>query len=116
MPNVICFGDSITRGENDHISGGWADRLKSEAIRKFLNSGDDEICVFNLGIGGETSKGLVGRFESELKPRIGIGDINLVTIAYGANDVAVIDRKYSTPIGTYIGKIGQALASAKQKK
>ena len=67
MADVYCFGDSITRGENDPLHGGWVDRLKRLFIARGLREGDEEVCVFNLGIGGETTRSLKSRFLPELK-------------------------------------------------
>ena len=92
MTHIICFGDSITRGENDKDRGGWVDRLKSFYISKFLETKDNEVCVFNMGIGGETTDGLIKRFPDEFDTRLLPDGNNIVTFAYGANDIALVNN------------------------
>jgi len=93
MKHIICFGDSITRGENDNEKGGWTDRLKAYCMKLFLKNRKNEICVFNMGIGGETTEGLVKRFENEFNTRLLKDGNNVVTLAYGANDIASLNGK-----------------------
>ncbi|MGC3835923.1 hypothetical protein ACPSKX_17695 [Moritella viscosa] len=45
MASMICFGDSITRGESDADYGGWADRIKTRLIKQFVETGKDKISV-----------------------------------------------------------------------
>lgn len=59
MINCLCFGDSITYGEYDGVSGGWTDILKRYFHSRFINENIEELNVFNLGIGGETTDGIV---------------------------------------------------------
>src|SRR5689334_11923117 len=55
--DIYCFGDSITYGECDTERGGWVDRLKTARMAP-------EVSVFNLGIGGETSRMMRARVKS----------------------------------------------------
>jgi lysophospholipase L1-like esterase len=82
----LFFGDSITYGEYDGVFGGWVDILKRYALQKY-NEGSDELILFNLGIGGETTEGLVKRIPHEMKAR-NSAEGNVVFIGYGANDLA----------------------------
>lgn len=84
----LFFGDSITYGEYDGVFGGWVDILKRYALQKFHEGNGDELILFNLGIGGETTEGLLKRMPVELEAR-NSADGNLVFISYGANDLAV---------------------------
>lgn len=83
----LFFGDSITYGEYDGVFGGWVDILKRYALQKY-NEGSHELILFNLGIGGETTEGLVQRIPHEMKAR-NSADGNIVFMGYGANDLAV---------------------------
>ncbi|UFH32991.1 GDSL-type esterase/lipase family protein [Chryseobacterium sp. C-71] len=83
----LFFGDSITYGEYDGVFGGWVDILKRFALQKY-NEGSDELILFNLGIGGETSEGLVKRIQNEISAR-NAEDGNMIFIGYGANDLAI---------------------------
>ncbi|WP_440067253.1 SGNH/GDSL hydrolase family protein [Tenacibaculum discolor] len=98
MTHIICFGDSITRGENDNEKGGWTDRLKAYCMELFLKNRKDEICVFNMGIGGETTEGLIKRFVNEFDTRLLKDANNIVTLAYGANDIASLNGKNAVSI------------------
>ena len=88
MINCLFFGDSITYGEYDGVLGGWTDILKRYFHSRFINENIEELNVFNLGIGGETTDGLVKRFSIEAAARTS-PDQNLIFFAYGANDVAL---------------------------
>ncbi|MGE8555728.1 MAG: SGNH/GDSL hydrolase family protein [Chryseobacterium jejuense] len=83
----LFFGDSITYGEYDGVFGGWVDVLKRYALQRFHEGNGDELILFNLGIGGETTEGLLKRMPVELRAR-NSADGNLVFISYGANDLA----------------------------
>ncbi len=83
----LFFGDSITYGEYDGVFGGWVDILKRYALQKFHEGNGDELILFNLGIGGETTEGLLKRMPVELEAR-NSADGNLIFISYGANDLA----------------------------
>lgn len=78
MANIIVFGDSIACGQNDP-RGGWVEYLR-QSLNKDL--------VYNLGIDGETTTGLVNRLEKEIKPRLSEDDLNIVVMAIGVNDSA----------------------------
>ena len=82
----LFFGDSITYGEYDGVFGGWVDILKRYALQKY-NEGSNELILFNLGIGGETTEGLTKRIPYEMAAR-NAADGNIIFIAYGANDLA----------------------------
>lgn len=87
MKYGLFFGDSITYGEYDGVFGGWVDILKRYALQKY-NEGSQELILYNLGIGGETTEGLVKRISYEMEAR-NSAERNIVFIGYGANDLAV---------------------------
>ncbi len=87
MKYGLFFGDSITYGEYDVVFGGWVDILKRYALQKY-NEGSKELILYNLGIGGETTEGLVKRISHEMEAR-NSAEANIVFIGYGANDMAV---------------------------
>ncbi|HAO29188.1 MAG TPA: peptidase [Chryseobacterium indologenes] len=89
----LFFGDSITYGEYDGVFGGWVDILKRYALQKFHEGNGDELILFNLGIGGESTEGLMKRLHHELNAR-NSADGNLIFLAYGANDLAVKEGSY----------------------
>ncbi|WP_307446453.1 MULTISPECIES: SGNH/GDSL hydrolase family protein [Chryseobacterium] len=85
----LFFGDSITYGEYDGVFGGWVDIVKRYALQKY-NEGSHELILFNLGIGGETTEGLLRRISPEMEAR-NAADGNIVFIGYGANDLVIKD-------------------------
>ncbi|WP_294199175.1 GDSL-type esterase/lipase family protein [uncultured Chryseobacterium sp.] len=87
MKYGFFFGDSIMYGEYDGVFGGWVDILKRYALQKY-NEGSKELILYNLGIGGETTEGLVKRISHEMEAR-NSAEGNIVFIGYGANDMAV---------------------------
>jgi len=112
MTRIICFGDSITRGENDSEKGGWVDRLKAHCMKLFLKTRKDEICVFNMGIGGETTEGLVKRFVSEFDTRLLKDGSNIVTLAYGANDIALLNGKNTVSLEKFHDNLNSCIEHA----
>ena len=92
MAQIFCFGDSITYGAWDVDNSGWANQLRAYLDRKQLEDDDLYFLTYNLGIPGETTTGLVGRFLSETKVRIREErpEENIFILAYGANDSAVV--------------------------
>lgn len=113
---IYCFGDSITRGENDHLQGGWADRLKRLCIERFVKRGGEEICVFNLGIGGETTAGLRTRFLPELDARLDPESRSLVLLGYGANDAAQAGGRFLVAIDEYRRHLAACIDEAAGRK
>ncbi|MDV3955105.1 peptidase [Elizabethkingia anophelis] len=113
MINCLCFGDSITYGEYDGISGGWTDILKRYFHSRFINENIEELNVFNLGIGGETTNGLVNRFSIEADARTS-PDQNLIFFAYGANDVAMKEGKRMTDVIKLRANLQEVVEKAKK--
>ena len=108
----LFFGDSITYGEYDGVFGGWVDILKRYALQKF-HEGSHELILFNLGIGGETTEGLLKRIPHELSAR-NAADGNVVFIGYGANDLAVKDGKQMVDPEQFRNNMKTAVEHAKQ--
>jgi lysophospholipase L1-like esterase len=90
MASVLCFGDSITQGSVD-LDGGWTQRLRRRLDTQFtFPLGEVSFpahAVFNLGISGDTSQGLLARLEPELAPRQ-LGEAVIVAVAIGINETA----------------------------
>ena len=88
---ILAYGDSITHGS--HVSMGWADQLRSHLFDAFYeNDPDGYPRMYNLGIPGETTMGLVQRFESETKARVRAKYGSMIfLISYGTNDAATLE-------------------------
>ena len=86
MKRILIFGDSVTYGAWD-IEGGWVDKLKCDFHKLTVNpSVSGKYQLFNLGIGGNTTRDLLNRIESEISARISSGWENVIVIANGLND------------------------------
>jgi lysophospholipase L1-like esterase len=109
----LFFGDSITYGEYDGVFGGWVDILKRYALQQFHEGNGDELILFNLGIGGETTEGLLKRIPHELSAR-NSADGNLVFLSYGANDLAIKDGIQIVDPEKFKNNMSIAIANAKE--
>ncbi len=108
----LFFGDSITYGEYDGVFGGWVDILKRYALQKY-NEGSNELILFNLGIGGETTECLLKRMPHEMAAR-NSAEGNIIFISYGANDLAVKDANQLVNSQQFKANIETAVQQAKQ--
>lgn len=84
MAVIYAFGDSITYGEWDVSASGWAARLR-ECLDGAHDKGEYRI-FYNLGIPGDTTTGLLKRFESEYHARHDQEEEDIFLFAFGAND------------------------------
>ncbi|MBP1163339.1 lysophospholipase L1-like esterase [Chryseobacterium sp. PvR013] len=109
----LFFGDSITYGEYDGVFGGWVDILKRYALQQFHEGNGDELILFNLGIGGETTEGLLKRIPHELAAR-NSPDGNIVFLSYGANDLAVKEGIQMVNPEKFRSNIKKAVEHARQ--
>ncbi len=86
---IVCFGDSIVEGEGDcQGRDGWVGRLREKLVQQKPSRGHGDDTseswrVFNLGIGGDTSRDLHYRIGEMVlrKPEIiilGCGDNDVV--------------------------------------
>ncbi|MGV0754128.1 SGNH/GDSL hydrolase family protein [Empedobacter brevis] len=113
MTNCLFFGDSITYGEYDGVLGGYVDILKRYCHAEFYQNNTNEINCFNLGIGGETTEGLIKRFEIEMKVRYS-PDENLIFFLYGANDLAEKNNVELVSLSDFEANLSQMISHAKE--
>lgn len=116
MLKILCFGDSITLGENDSKQGGWADCLKKYYFQQFVDSQTQRITLYNLGVAGETTDGLVKRFDTELRARNIKGQNLIILFAYGANDIVIHKDKNIVPELYYTRNLKYCIELAKKFK
>ena len=109
---ILCFGDSVTFGEIDTESSGWVDQLKQDYITLQASSTRQDISIYNLGIGGETTDGLCVRFEVEFNARFKKGLDTLVMFSYGANDIVIHKDKNIVPITYFIRNLKRCIQAA----
>lgn len=108
----LFFGDSITYGEYDGVFGGWVDILKRYALQQF-HEGSNELILFNLGIGGETTEGLLKRMPHEMAAR-NSEEGNIIFIGYGANDLAIKNGSQLVTSERFKDNMKTAVRHAKQ--
>jgi lysophospholipase L1-like esterase len=111
--NLLCFGDSIVYGEVDEIGGGWVARLKGECLRRGVLGRAPEVRVHNLGLGGETTRGLRQRFQAELAPRLAEAGGDIVLLAYGMNDCAQRGGEVLVPLEEYRANLAHCIVAAR---
>ncbi len=111
---IFCFGDSITYGAWDP-EGGWADMLRRYFHKSYL-AGGVKAQVFNLGIGGEMSDGLLMRIENEILARLKPSWIPVIIIATGKNDSKAqgTPENYSSNPEAYRGNLINIVNIAKK--
>ena len=84
---VLIFGASITQGFYD-TEGGWVNRLRKHydelQIQDLKNN--HYPTVFNLGISGDNTTGLLRRFKSETEARIWPDEEFLFVFSIGTNN------------------------------
>ena len=112
MTNCLFFGDSITYGEYDGILGGWVDILKRYCHARY-NEKDNEVNIFNLGIGGETTEGLLNRIDVESTSRKSPEE-NVIFLSYGANDLAIKENEQVVPPEKFTANLQTAVSKAKK--
>lgn len=87
--HILAFGTSTTYGAWD-TEGGWVQRFRKFLDEKYVQSNfdNDKFClVYNLGVSGDTSTGILKRFESETQTRIDKKDQKVVILFHlGIND------------------------------
>ena len=108
----LCFiGASLTAGYGDPKGQGWVGRVVGRTAHPDL-----DLTAYNLGVRGQTSADVLGRWKPECAPRwAGRGERRLV-VSVGANDVAkgvtlarhrlnlanILDEASSTGIATFV--------------
>jgi acyl-CoA thioesterase-1 len=85
MPKIFIFGDSLPYGKWDTEVCGWASRLRRFLDEKVM-AGSGYYETFNFGVPGDFSRGLLERFESDMRPRFRDGDDIVIIFQIGIND------------------------------
>lgn len=88
MERVLIFGDSITWGAVDKESSGWVNLIRKD----FYQDPDTNPSVYNLGVSGDTTNGLLKRFRIECEARLVDGKLGIV-FAIGINDSRYTNTK-----------------------
>ena len=113
---IFCFGDSIAYGAWE-TEGGWVDRLKRSAIQFVQTHPGQYREVYNLGIPGDKTDGLVERFANETNQRVaGYKGENIFLFSFGANDAAfsLNANEFRCPIEKFESNYRLVLGEAKK--
>lgn len=111
---ILVFGDSIAYGSWD-TEGGWVERLKREAHQNTVESeGKNKQQVINLGIGGDTSTGILKRLQNEVEARKSASWPFMFVITCGTNDQRMREGAIETPLDQYTENIKEIITLAKQ--
>lgn len=90
---IYIFGDSIAQGYFDS-RGGWANRItiyyQLEALK---NLSSEWVEVFNLGISGDTTEGVLRRLRPEVEARRLSEAEECIVLAVGINDAILRDNR-----------------------
>lgn len=98
MSQILIFGASTTYGAWDE-KGGWSDRLKQFLHKKAIDSNyENDWIVYNLGIDGDTTEGILERFDSETEIRIWPETETIIIISTGINDSMFVHKTGATKV------------------
>ncbi len=107
---AICvFGDSLVWGAWDLELGGWVNRLRLW-FDDFDESDEGYHFVYNLGIDGDNSKGVLSRIKSECQSR----KPHVIIIAIGSNDSANPEHRISIPLEDFEKNINKIINISKE--
>jgi acyl-CoA thioesterase I len=107
----ICFiGDSLVNGTGDPTLLGWVGRVCAAARRR----GQDITC-YNLGIRGDTSTEIAGRWQEESERRLPAGVDGRLIFSFGANDCIGRDGAPRVPSAQALANARGVLEGARQR-
>ena len=117
MTLILVFGTSITYGAWD-TDGGWVQRLRRHLDEKQLSNSQLYYMVYNLGISGDTSEGILKRIAFETEQRLALkdeGEEVIILISVGANDAIYNNNtgKHHLPLETYGKNVQKIIRIAK---
>ncbi len=86
MAQILVFGASTTYGAWD-LEGGWVQRLRKVIDKKVIETKQEfEWVVYNLGIDGDDTEGILERFEDETRRRLWEGEDTIFIFSAAIND------------------------------
>lgn len=113
MIRVLVFGDSIAYGGWD-TEGGWVERVKKQAHKLTAeSSGQTKIQVFNLGIGGDTSRKILARIQNETEARLSKTWGTKIILSFGINDERSKDGIIEVPLEEFQNNVQEIIKIAK---
>lgn len=111
---ILVFGDSIAYGAWD-TEGGWVERLKRDAHKRTVKPDNNfKRQVYNLGVGGHSSKEILSRLENEIISRKSKTWSLFLVFSYGTNDERSCDGIAQTSPEQFRRNNEQIIAIAKR--
>ncbi|PIE19270.1 MAG: hypothetical protein CSA64_05275 [Arachnia propionica] len=107
LENPVVIGDSISFGQFDAEVGGWVTRLRLK-----LEAAGHGANVYNLGINGDTSDGVLARLDEVWRR-----DPTLLLVAIGINDSRLEPPagEAFVPIERYAANLEAVAVAAKER-
>jgi len=114
MAIIYAFGDSITYGAWDIRLSGWASRLRLFLDEKLAKDSDLYYLLYNLGIPGENTQGLIKRFSAETTARVRKDEEAVFIFAYGANDLVFLknENRFRVPKDEFVSNLDGVIREA----
>lgn len=110
---ILVFGDSIAYG-SWAAEYGWVELLKREAHKRTVESpGSTKLQVLNLGIGGDTSAGILKRMHQEIESRQSASWPFVFIFSFGANDERTVDGKPETSLEQFEANVKEIIRAAR---
>src|SRR5690348_16030326 len=107
----ICFiGDSLVNGTGDPTLLGWVGRVCAAAQRR-----GHHITCYNLGIRGDTSADIAGRWQEESAHRLPVGIDGRLIFSFGANDCITHEGAPRVPAAQALANARAVLEGARQR-
>lgn len=113
---IFVFGSSISWGAWDR-EGGWVDRLKRFVNSKVIDTNEKYWgMIYNQSISGDTTTGILERFERELALRLGENQDVYVVFEIGINDSLFINdqKEFQVPLQTFESNMEQLIKLSKK--
>jgi lysophospholipase L1-like esterase len=83
---VLFFGDSHVACVGDQSGLSWVGRVAAASF-----DAGQPVIAYNLGVGGETSVEVLGRWQTEAQPRLRAMMESQVVFSFGVNDTTLED-------------------------
>lgn len=116
MAQILVFGASTTYGAWDP-EGGWVARLRKVIDKKVIETKQEfEWLVYNLGIDGDDTEGILERFEAETKRRLWEGEETVFIFSAAINDALFNNQTKALrcPPAKYQENIGKIVNRARK--
>lgn len=120
MAHILVFGTSTTYGAWD-TEGGWVSKLRKFIDQKVVESYDGQNhtyyhLIYNLGVSGDDTRGILKRFEQESKVRFSEDEETIIIFHVGVNDSQFRHKEnnFKVPQGEYRNNLKKLIFLARQ--